>query len=193
MKELNHIKKLLIIVDMVNGFVKEGNMADEYISHIIPEQIKLINLMRKEDEGVVFIKDSHEPECREFLRYPKHCVIGTSEAELVDELKPFEKGSLVYEKNSTSAIFAPGFLQDIDKMESLEEVIIVGCCTDICDINLAIPLQNYFDQMDKNIKITVPINAVETFDSEEHRRELYNDMSFKFLRQSGINLVEEYK
>lgn len=42
MKELEKIEKLLINVDMVNGFVKKGAMADSYIEHIIPEHIKLM-------------------------------------------------------------------------------------------------------------------------------------------------------
>lgn len=42
MKELEKIEKLLINVDMINGFVKKGTMADSYIEHIIPEHIKLM-------------------------------------------------------------------------------------------------------------------------------------------------------
>ena len=186
MKDFKDIKKLLINVDMVKGFVKTGAMSDPYIQHIIPEHIKLM----KENEGaIVIIKDTHKENCREFKRYPVHCVEGTEESELADELKEFEKDALVYEKNSTSTIYAENFLSDIDKMESLEEVIIIGCCTDICILNLAIPLQNYFDQKDRNITITVPKNAVETYDAPYHNREEYNEMALKLMKQAGINLL----
>lgn len=40
---MNDVNEILIIVDMVNGFVRDGAMADMYIEPIIPEQIKLIN------------------------------------------------------------------------------------------------------------------------------------------------------
>lgn len=193
MKEnLEELKRILIIVDMVNGFVRKGNMADKYIEHIIPEQIRLIGNL-KDDERLVFIKDTHEKECREFDRYPVHCIRGTEEAELVDELKKYEKSALVYEKNSISTIYAPNFLKDIDRMKDLKEVIITGCCTDICDINLAIPLQNYFDQNDRKVKITVPMNAVETYDAPNHNRDDYNDIAFKLMTQSGIQLVKKYE
>ena len=86
-------------------------------------------------------------------------------------------------------MYAENFLTDIDKMENLEEVIIIGCCTDICVLNLAIPLQNYFDQKDRNITITVPKNAVETYDAPNHNREEYNEIAFKLMKQAGINLV----
>lgn len=192
-KKLEELRKLLIVVDMVNGFVREGKMADPYIEHIIPEQLRLIKMILEEKEGLAFIKDNHELGCSEFDRYPVHCVIGTNEANLVDEFIPYEKDALVYPKNSTSAIFAPNFLTDIERMKNLREVIIAGCCTDICDMNLAIPLQNYFDQNNKRVKIVVPENAVETYDSPDHNRDEYNSMAFKMLKQSGITLVKKYE
>lgn len=189
---LKELKRVLIIVDMVNGFIREGNMADKYIEHIIPGHIRLIENLN-DYEGLAFIKDTHEKECKEFDRYPIHCVRGTKEAELVDELKKFEEKALVYEKNSTSAIYAPNFLKDIDKMRNLKEIVIAGCCTDICDINLAIPLQNYFDQNDRRVKIVVPMNAVETYDAPNHNRNEYNDIAFKLMKQAGIQLVKKYE
>lgn len=189
MKELEKIEKLIINVDMVNGFVTRGAMADSYIKHIIPEHIKLMEQIQKEGEAIAIIKDTHKANCREFNRYPVHCVEGTEESQLIEELAPFEKDAFVYLKNSTSTIYAPNFLGDIDKMVNLKEVIIIGCCTDICVLNLAIPLQNYFDQKDKDVKITVPKNAVETYDAPNHKREEYNEMAFKLMAQAGIQLV----
>ncbi len=190
MKELENIEKLLINVDMINGFVKKGAMADSYIKHIIPEQVKQMKMIKEKGGIIAIIKDTHKENCREFNRYPAHCIEGTEEVELVDELKQFEEDGLIYLKNSTSTIYAPNFLKDIDKMKKLKEVIIVGCCTDICILNLAIPLQNYFDQEDRNIKITIPKNAVETYDAPNHKREQYNEIAFKLMEQAGIHLVE---
>ncbi len=191
MKNLENITKLLINVDMVNGFVKSGAMADNYIEHIIPEHIILMKKINV--EGIIaIVKDTHKEECREFKRYPNHCIEGTKEADLVNELKDFEEDALIYEKNSTSTIYAKSFLEDINKMKNLKEVIIIGCCTDICIINLAIPLQNYFDEKNLDIKITVPKNAVETYDAPNHNREEYNEIAFKLMKQAGINLIENY-
>lgn len=60
MKEWKEIEKLLINVDMVNGFVKKGAMADSYIEHIVPEHIKLMEHMQKEGEAIAIIKDTHK-------------------------------------------------------------------------------------------------------------------------------------
>lgn len=193
MKNIKEVKKALIVVDMVNGFIREGNMMDSSIEKIIPEIERLIKEFIKEDEGLIFIKDCHEKGAIEFKKFPEHCVKGTSEADLVDELLKYEQNALVYEKNSTSAMFAPHFIDDISKMENLNEVVITGCCTDICVSNLAIPLQNYFDENNKKVNIIVPENAVETYDAPYHPRDIYNDMAFKLMNQAGIKLVKKYE
>lgn len=189
-KELQDLKRLLIVVDMINGFTKEGSMADTYIQHTIPKQQELLRQFQKEQEGIAFIRDCHTKGCREFLRYPEHCLENTSESEIIDELLPYTENSIIYKKNSTSTIYAPNFINDIEKMKSLREVIIAGCCTDICVMNLAIPLQCYFDQMDRNIDIVVPIDAVETFDAPTHKREKYNEMAFALMEQAGVQLIK---
>ncbi len=181
-----NIEKLLIVVDMVNGFVREGAMADKYIENIIPEIVKLVE---ENNENTIFIKDCHENDAIEFKSYPVHCLKGTSESELVEELREFENENNTYEKNSTSAMYAESFIDDIDKMQNLKQVTIVGCCTDICVLNLAIPLNNYFNQRNRNIEIIVPRNAVETFNSDMHKREEYNDIAFKLMAQVGIKIV----
>ena len=190
MKRLEEMKKLLVVVDMVNGFVNEGNMADPGIARIIPGIVGEVEKYRAEEEGIIFIKDTHDPDAAEFAKFPVHCIRGTTESELVEELLPYEEGALVYEKNSTSAVFAPGLLEDIDKMEMLEEVEICGCCSDICVLNLALPLTNFFDQVNRKIRIRVPANLMETYDSETHGRELYNNMTLLFLDQAGIDTTE---
>lgn len=190
--KFENAKKMLVVVDLVKGFVTEGNMADPKIQHIIPESKKLVQEFLKNDNPVIYIKDCHEEDATEFKRYPKHCVKGTREAEMVDDLIPFEKDVFVFEKNSTSAMFATNFLDTINQMDNLEEVVIIGCCTDICVMNLAIPLQNYFDEVNMNVKIVVPKTAVETYDAPVHLKDEYNEMAFKFMQQAGIKVVNNY-
>lgn len=190
MNDLEKIEKLLINVDMVKGFVKCGAMSDKNIQHIIPEHIRLMTEINGKEERIAIIKDNHKENCTEFTKFPKHCIEGTEEAELADELKSFEENALVYKKNSTSTMFAPNFIEDIEAMTNLREVVIIGCCTDICVLNLAIPLQNYFDQKDLDIKITIPENAVETYDAPNHNKEEYNEIAFKLMKQAGINVVK---
>ena len=188
MKKREELTKLLVVVDMVNGFIKEGKMSDEDINHITPRIKVLVESFLSEEEGIAFIKDTHEPNSLEFKKYPPHCLKGTPESELISELSSYEGKALSYEKNSTSTIFARNFMKDIERMTSLEKVIITGCCTDICVMNLAIPLVNYFDEKNKNVRIWVPQNAVETFNSETHNRDEYNGIALKLMKNQGIGV-----
>ncbi len=190
MKELGLVKKVLVNVDMVNGFVNTGAMHDEYINHIVPLQISLMEEYENDAEKLnVIVKDTHKEDCLEFKRYPIHCVENTFESELIDELKRFEnENSIIFKKNSTSTMYALGFEELINNLTNLEEVTIVGCCTDICILNLAIPLRNYFDQIDRNVLVRVIKDGVETYDAPNHSREEYNDIAFKLMAQAGIVL-----
>jgi nicotinamidase-related amidase len=90
-------------------------------------------------------------------------------------------------------MFAKNFLRDVDEMINLRNVVITGCCTDICDLNLAIPLKNYFNEYNREVDIYVPEKAVETYDAPNHNRDEYNEMAFKLMNQSGIKLVKRYE
>ena len=95
---------------------------------------------------------------------------------------------IVYEKNSTCALYAKNFLSDLDSMKKLREIILTGCCSDICVLNLAIALVNYLDEQNKNIKVSVYKELIETYNSPEHNREEYNQMSLKLMKQAGIEI-----
>ena len=192
MKRKEDIEKMLIVVDMVNGFVKEGAMATPYMEKLIPEIKKLIEYFNSKNEGVIFVKESHDKNCSEFDKFPAHCIKGTYEAEIIDEFSSYLNDAFIFEKNSTSAIFAPNFIETINKMSNLKEVVITGGCTDICSMNVALPLTNYFDQINKDVKVILPKNANDTYDAPNHNRDEYNDMAYKFMIQAGIKVVDKY-
>lgn len=190
---LNIYKKCLIVVDMVNGFVKEGVLHDKEISKVIPRQIELIKENNLEKGLTIFIKDTHDENAVEFKRFgnTKHCVRGTSEAELVDELKPFEtlENTISIEKNSTSFMEAPIFRETISKLTNLDEVKVVGCCTDICDFNGTMGLANYFDEWNREVEIKVYTDAIATY--AENDRQKYVDAAYLLMEQQGIQLVKK--
>ena len=193
MKNVEEVERMLIIVDMVNGFTKEGVMHTPYMRKLIPEIKGMIEKFIENNDKVIFIKESHNQNSNEFKKFPKHCIEGTSEALIVDEFQKYVDEDNVYKKNSTSAIFAPNFMEDIKKMKNLKEVVLAGGCTDICVMNLAIPLVNYFDQNDMNVKVVVPTNACDTYDAINHNRDEYNSMAYKFMNQAGVKILKKYK
>lgn len=195
MKKINDFKiykKCLIVVDMVNGFVKEGVLHDPAIGRIIPNQIKLIKETLAEGQLVVFIKDTHNNDAIEFRRFgnTKHCVAGTNEAELVEELKVYEDRDNVIsvQKNSTSFMEAPQFRKVAEELENVKEFGVVGCCTDICVFNGSMGLANYLDQKNSDAVIKVYQDAVATY--AEKDRQNYVDASYLLMEQQGIQLVK---
>lgn len=192
-KNLEVYKGMLIVVDMVNGFVREGVLHDEAISEVIPRQIELIKEAKARGDLIVFIKDTHDEDAVEFKRFggTKHCVRGTSEAELVDELLEFEtdEDTISIEKNSTSYMEAPEFRNLIAGLTNLERIDVVGCCTDICDFNGTMGLANYLDQYNRNVELRVHTDAVATYAQEA--RKAYVDASYLLMEQQGIQLVKK--
>ena len=192
MNNLESVRRLYIFVDTTNAFSREGLLADPYVLHTVPELVSIAKIAITDEKGkLMFIIDFHTKDSVEFDRYPKHSVEGTKEVKVISELETYAKDALIFRKNSTSAIFSKGFIETILKMVSLEEVVIVGWDTDICVMNLAIPLQNLFDELNRRVKIIIPKNAVETYDAPNHNRDEYNEMAFKFMNQAGIEVVKK--
>lgn len=182
---------ILIIVDVVNGFIKEGSLSDPKIARIIPEIERLSHDYIKDNKEIIAFRDCHTLESPELEAFPEHCIIGSGEEELVDELKALQDNYTIYDKNATSGFVVKEFMDQINAMDDLKRVVIVGCCTDICILNLAIPLKNHFNHINKNVDIVVPKNAVDTYHIEDvHDRDEWNDMAYRFMLQAGVKVID---
>ena len=194
MKEIDNLKlykRCLIVVDMVNGFVNEGVLHDKKIKQVVPNQLKLIKEAKANNDLIIFIKDSHSKNAVEFARFgnTNHCLDGSRESELIDELKPFEglEDTISIKKNSTSFMETPMFRELLLKEKNLETFDVVGCCTDICVTNGVLGLANYLDENNRKHIINVYLDAVATYNEEE--RSDYVEASKILLKQQGVNLV----
>lgn len=192
-KNLKVYETALIVVDMVNGFVNEGVLHDKNIRKIVPRQLELLEEAEKKGSLIILVKDTHNNNATEFKRFGSttHCIKGTSEAELIDELKPFEQKDnvITVEKNSTSLMESPEFREIVKQAENLKEVNFVGCCTDICVFNGAMGLANYYDQWNRDVTINVHEDAIATYSEED--REEYVQSAKLLMKQQGINLVSK--
>lgn len=194
MKKNNEIKEALFLIDMNNGFCEKGNLADPTIKQIVPNIIQIIQDVLEREEGFYVVNDQHDEKSVELNRYAPHCNT-TEETATIAELAKYETvANGIFYKNSTCALFAPGMMEMLLKMNNLERVIITGCCTDICIQNFAVALRNFFDQFNMNVEIIVPRNAVETFDIPNvHDRAKYNERAFNVMQDTGIKLIKTYK
>ena len=188
MKDLSKVKNLVVNIDMVKGFCENGALADTYIKRTIPFQIERLEKIKKlNDSQIVFVEECHSKDSEEFKFFPPHCVEGTEECGVVDELKPYEEKAIIFKKNSTSGM-TEEFIEFIKQCKDLEKVEIQGCCTDLCVMNFAIPLRNYFNEHNIGVDIVLYEETVETYDAPNHNRDEYNKWAFKFMKQNGIKV-----
>ncbi len=181
-------KPIIFVIDMVNGFVKEGALADSRINHIVPN---LICLMEQLACRNVFVCDSHPPHTREFDTFAPHCMIGSKEAEVIDELQPYIKR--IMKKNSTNAFHAQDFLSFLkEEMDSYRDIIVTGCCTDLCVLQFVLTLQSWLNEHNKKeYRIIVPKNCVETYDIPDlHSASYWNEVAFNLMKMNGVLVVE---
>ncbi|WP_289197229.1 isochorismatase family cysteine hydrolase [uncultured Dubosiella sp.] len=181
-------KPVVFVVDMVNGFVHEGALSDKRIETIVPAIEKLI---RDKGYPAVFVCDSHTGEAREFAAYPPHCVQGSHEAAVIDDLSPYARD--VLPKNSTNTFMAPAFQRRLPELlETYRDFVITGCCTDLCVLQFALSLQSYLNENDdRNHRVIVPANAVETFHLDgTHEAEAWNAMALANMAANGIVVPE---
>lgn len=183
---------VLINVDIINGFCKEGNLSSDRVEKIIPEAVR-INDRLKEFTRIYFI-DKHEESSEEFNAYIKHCISNTSEAEIVDELKPFiDEKAVVCNKNSVNGFFSMEFQNWFIKNGTITNYIVIGDVTDICVLNFCLTLKTYFNEKNIKSRIIVPLSGVETFDLDvtDHDGDIMNLFALYNMRMNGIEIVED--
>ena len=128
--------KILIVIDMLNGFCRKGyplslpdstTGIEKYIASRIEQTFR-------EGGRVIFLCDNHsltDPEIGN--PYPPHCMKGTVEAEIIDKLKPLAEKSIILKKNTLSIFLNTGLDKLLKKFKPTE-VEVTGVCTDIVDL-----------------------------------------------------------
>lgn len=187
---LKDARELLICIDMVNGFVKEGALAAPSILRVVPRQLELLNdALESKDTGIVFIRDSHPENAIEFKTYGPHCIEGTKETKVIDELKYYENYALEYLKNSTNLMYAPNFMEDLLKFNNLEKLRLMGCLSEVCVENGAIGLRTFLDQHNKNTEVCVHADAIDTFDAPGHNADEITNNAIQRMQANGIKVL----
>ncbi len=184
-------KTVIVVDDMVNGFVNEGMLSSPRIVGIINDIVKL--LRSAEGYKKIFVMDQHDENSTELKTFASHCLSGSSEAELIPELVEFSKdyNAEVIHKNCTNSFHAPEFNDWLKQNEEhIENYIVTGCMSDICVIHFAITLKTYFNEKNLDRRIIVPINCVESFDYGNHDGELMKVISLWEMKFNGIEIVD---
>ncbi len=154
----------VLVVDMLKGFLEPGHnlYCGDGCREIIPNISGLLEREREAGSRIVFICDSHDPEDLEFQMFPRHCVKGTAEDEVIPELAEFVTGASVIPKNRYSGFFNTGLASELAEVAP-ERLIVCGVCTDIC------VLHTTADASNRDYPVEVPTDCVASFDADPHR------------------------
>lgn len=157
----------LVTVDAIKGFCSEGPMSSARVGECVGDISRIVH--RAGELGInnlMFVCDTHSAGSAEFRTWPVHCVGGTREAELEDQLLVLpEVDNYTYiAKNSVSAFLHTKLEEALTAIPNLNTVIVMGVVTDLCLYNLATNLKLLANTLGKNWQVIVPLSAIETYD-----------------------------
>ncbi len=173
---------VVMVVDMQRGFTDPKGTL--YAGESVRQIIRPIQQILKEEQGrgaqMIFTRDWHDPDDKEFQMWPPHCIKGTWETEIDPELVAFTKDAILINKRRYSAFFDTNLEQHLERL-SPDVVIVTGVATDICVLFTVADLRN------RDYPVVVPANAVASFDAEAHAFALRH-----MERILGANVVPSY-
>lgn len=159
---MDMVKKALLVIDLLNDFMDpKGTLyCGDKAREIIPVIRSLVERFAERNHLIIYLRDAHAPDDKEFELFASHAVKGSWGSEIIPELAPPE-GTLVVDKTRFSAFFGNN-LADLLAAAKPEEVWVAGVCTSICVMDTTGDLRN------RDYTPVIPVDAVADFDPEFH-------------------------
>ena len=155
------MKKTLIVVDMQNDFI-DGSLGNKEAEGIVENVRRKIASYRDAGDEIIFTRDTHQAnylDTNEGKHLPVvHCVEGTRGWKIADGLEV--PGAIYIDK--------PQFGYLDWKKYDLEEVELVGLCTDICVVSNALIIKAAYPE----IKVSVDASCCAGVTPESHKAAL---------------------
>ena len=155
------MKKTLIVVDMQKDFI-DGALGSKEAVAIVENVKKKIVFYKENGHEIIFTRDTHQEnymETNEGKHLPvPHCIEGTDGWQIADGLEV--EGAIYINK--------PNFGYVNWKEYALEEVEMVGLCTDICVVSNALILKATFPE----INVTVDASCCAGVTPDSHKAAL---------------------
>lgn len=152
------MKKTLIVVDMQNDFIDMALGTPEAVAIVPNVKAKIREYAERGDE-IIFTRDTHFENYLETMEGKNlpvpHCIKDTKGWEIADGL--YVEGSKIIDK--------PNFGWPHWDEEQLEDVVMIGLCTDICVVSNALIIKATFP--DAYVKVDASCCAGVTVESHE--------------------------
>lgn len=154
--------KALLVIDMLEDFIaKDGVLstgpAGEEIIGFIKDKIEEF---RNNGDKIIYICDNHEVDDKEFDMFTPHCIAKTGGSEIIKELKPMSDDKIIKKRRYSSF-----YGTDLDlylRENSINEIYLVGVCTNICVLYTAADARNI------SYRVNIYKDGVASFDLEAH-------------------------
>lgn len=169
------MKKLLIVVDMLNDFCHKNGVlshrpsktapGDLYAADAIMYGTGVVDTFRRNNDTIIWLGDWHKEDDEEFKRFPKHAVMNTWGAEVIADLLPemieSSPSELKINKTRYSGFYGTDLEYQLARLAP-EEVTVIGVCTSICVMDTVGGLVN------RDYKTIVREKCVADFDPAAH-------------------------
>lgn len=182
-KAVNNNSTMLIVVDMINGFINDGALASPRCKAIVPNLVRVAENLSEAKK--VFLRDCHSDASMEFKWFPAHCH-NKKESAVVSELA--EYAAIELDKNSTNGFWS--LIKKFPDLSGFKNFLIVGVCTDICVLQLALSLRSYLNENNLAGNVITFTDYLETYDSPLHNADINNLFSVKLMEQAGIQIFK---
>lgn len=164
------MKKILVVIDMQKDFIY-GVLGTKEAQLIVSKVVDKIKGFKGE---VVYTRDTHDErylQSQEGRNLPVvHCVKETQGWQLVDEVDKLanEGENKIFDKPAFGSMELVGYIEALYKTQKINEVEMIGVCTDICVISNAILVKSAMPE----VKITVDSSCCAGVTEESHNNAL---------------------
>jgi len=169
------MNKVIIVVDVLNGFTKRGALASARLAAAIPRLRAYLEDEVRAGANVIFLADTHRPDDPEFAMWPPHCVRGSGEEEVVEELRDFVQAGMLVPKTRYSGFFGTDLDAILARLQP-DVVEVVGGFTDICVLHTVADLRN------RDYPVVVRRELVDTYDAPGHAADEINRFALTHMR-----------
>lgn len=145
--------KILLIVDMLNDFIKpEGKLYFEKGQEVVAVIAAIKAAWQAAGLPRLYVNDAHPHDSREFAVWPPHCLAGSWGARIIEELSP-GPGDIVLHKDALT-LFSDESAQGLLHGLGASELYIVGVATEYCVQACAL------DAVARGFSVTVILDAI---------------------------------
>ena len=189
----------LVVVDMLYDFI-DGTLACQNAENAVKETLKQIDKLTKGQGGeeheildtfpILFVRDQHPADHCSFTEqggtWPAHCVAGTHGGEVHEDLKPYVREELTFDKGYDKSLEQYSGFEGLNTAEqTLGEILELLDTTDVyvCGIATEYCVRNTCEDLLKaGFKVHLLSGCIAYVDYDGHLKAL------KEMEQEGISI-----